>query len=97
MILPDINFNEHCLINNNISVPKNVMNIHISYIPNPWLRNLNTGFTLNNCLFGCVKLTKNADLDKYKFSRCSIGFYSRSGISFHLEAWEKRSLFLKRI
>ena len=23
-------------------------------------------FTLNNCLFGSVKLTKNADLNKYK-------------------------------
>ena len=27
-----------------------------------------TGFTLGNCLFGAVKLTKNADLDIYKYS-----------------------------
>ena len=33
---------------------------------NPQLRNLNTNFTLGNCLFGYVKPTKNADLDKYK-------------------------------
>ena len=31
---------------------------------NLWLRNLNTDFTLNNSLFGSVKLTKNAHLDK---------------------------------
>ena len=31
-------------------------------------RNLNTDFTLCNCLFGSVKLTKNVDLDKYKYS-----------------------------
>ena len=49
---PDINFNGHCLINNNIFIPKKVINIYISYILSPWLRNLNTDFTLNNCLFG---------------------------------------------
>ena len=32
---------------------------------------------LNNCLFGSVKLTKNADLDKYKYSNYSIGFVFR--------------------
>ena len=54
-VLPDINFNGHCLINN-ISIPKKVINLYISYILNPWLGNLNTYFTLNKCLFGSVKL-----------------------------------------
>ena len=36
------------------------------------VKNLNTGFTLHNCLLGSVKLTKNADLDKYKFSNVII-------------------------
>ena len=43
-----------------------------------WLKNLNTDFTLNNCLFGSVKLTKDADPDKYKYSGYSIGFNSHS-------------------
>ena len=30
--------------------------------------------TLTSALFGAVKLTKNADSDKYKYSRCVIGF-----------------------
>ena len=30
--------------------------------------NLNTDFTLTNCIFGSVKLTKNADLHKYKYT-----------------------------
>ena len=51
-------------MNNNISIPENVINLYISYILNPRLRNGNTDFTLNNCLLGSVKLTKNADLDK---------------------------------
>ena len=30
--------------------------------------------TLENCLFGAVTLTKNADIDKYKYSEYGIGF-----------------------
>ena len=70
------------LINNNISVPKKVINIYISYILNPCLRDSNTYFTLNNCLFGSAELTKNADPDKYKSSGYGIGFDSRSEFSF---------------
>ena len=72
-VLRDINFNGHCLINN-INFPKKVINIYISCTLNPCLRNLNTNFTLCNYLFGSVKLTKNADSGKYKYSGYSIGF-----------------------
>ena len=62
-VLLDINFNGHCLISDNISIPENVINLYISYILNPLLRNLNTDFTLNNCLFGSAKLIQiNANL-----------------------------------
>ena len=37
----------------------------ISYTLTPWLINSNTDFTLDNCLFISVKLTKNVDPDKY--------------------------------
>ena len=43
---------------------------------------MNTDFTLINCLFGFVKLTKNADPDKYKYSGYDIGFDSRSECLF---------------
>ena len=76
-LLPDIHFNGYCLINN-IYIPKKVTNIYISYTLNPQLRNLNTDLTLGNCLFGSVKLTINADVDKYKYSGYGIGFDSRS-------------------
>ena len=46
------------------------------------VKNLNTDFSLRNWLFESVKLTKNADLDKYKDSGCGIGFTSRSKFSF---------------
>ena len=77
-----MNFNRHCLINNNISIPKIAINLYIFYTLNPWLTNLNTDFTLKNCLFGSVKLNKNANPYKYKFSDYGLGFDSRSEFSF---------------
>ena len=80
-VLPDINFNGHCLISNNICIPKKVINLHMSFKLDPQLRNLNTDFTLGNCLFGSGKLTKNADVDKYKYSGYGIGSDSHSELS----------------
>ena len=37
-------FDGYCLIKNDISVPKKVINLYISYTLTPWLRNLNTEF-----------------------------------------------------
>ena len=53
-LLPDVNFNGHYLIKNNISVPKHVINLYTSYTLGPQLRDLNTDFPLGNCLFGSV-------------------------------------------
>ena len=38
--------------------------------------------TIKNCLFGAVTLTKNVDIEKYKYSGYGIGFDRRSGFSF---------------
>ena len=37
---------------------------------------------IKNCLFGAVTLTKNADIEKYKYSGYGIGFDRRSSFSF---------------
>ena len=74
-LLPDMNFNGHYLINS-LLAPKKLMNLYISYSLSPWLKYLNTDFTLNSCLFGSGKLTKNRDSDKYKYSGYNIGFDS---------------------
>ena len=73
---------DSCLIKSNISVPKNVINLYISYTLTPQLGDSNTDFTLNNCLVGSVKLTKNADPDKYKYGGYGVGFDSCSELSF---------------
>ena len=54
----------------------------MSYTLGTQLRNLSIDFTSGNCLFGYVKLTKNADLDKYKYTGYGIGFDSRSELLF---------------
>ena len=84
-LLPNMSFNGLCLWKSNISILKKVINLYIFYTLGPQLRNLNTDFTLGNCL----KLTKNADLDKYKYTSYGIGFNSRSQSSFTDESYGK--------
>ena len=38
--------------------------------------------TLKNSLFGTVRLTKNADIDKYRYSGYGTGFDRKSSFSF---------------
>ena len=38
--------------------------------------------TLQNCLFGSVTLTKNVDIDKYKYSGYGTGFDRKGSFSF---------------
>ena len=80
-LLLDISFSGYCLIKNNISIPKKIINLYISNTLNPQLRNLNRYFALGNCLFASVILTRKADLDKCKYSVYGIGFDSRSKFS----------------
>ena len=65
-----------------VSIPKKVINLYVSFTLDPQLRNLNTFFSLGNCLFWSVKLTKDADLDKYKYTGYSIIFDSCSQFLF---------------
>ena len=41
-----------------------------------------SNLAVENCLFGAVTLTKNADIDKYKYSGYGIEFDKRSSFSF---------------
>ena len=48
----------------------------------------------NDCLFGSVKLTKNADPDKFKYSSYSIGFDSRSDFLLPDESMGKYVIYV---
>ena len=56
-----------------IILHRNIVNIYIVYEITSDCSSINYP-TLENCLFGSVKLTKNADIDKYGYSGYGIGF-----------------------
>ena len=58
-----------------------ILNIYIVYELGASSSNDNDP-TLKNCLFRAVTLTKNSDIEKYKYSGYRIGFYRRSSYSF---------------
>ena len=77
-----VKFTKSCLKqSSHILTHKKVVNIYIayelgassSYVSDPKLK---------NCLFGAVTLTKNGDIEKYKYSGYGIGFDRRSSYSF---------------
>ena len=45
-----------------------MVNLFIVYELNTWSRDLNTDSTLKEYLYGSVRLTMNANPDKYKYS-----------------------------
>ena len=57
---------------------------YLHCIWNNWSDNFNVSSypTLENCLFGAVKLTKNADIDKYGYSGYGIEFDRHRSFSF---------------
>ena len=61
---------------------KTIVNIYIVHELRVSPRGYDDYPTLENCLFGAVKLTKNADTDKYKYSRYDIKFERRGILSF---------------
>ena len=51
-----------------------IANYYIVYTLSP--RTNSSSIGLENCLFGKIKMTKNVDLDKYKYQGHGIGFDS---------------------
>lgn len=73
-----------------------IVNLYTFYVVILWPYNLSAEFTIGNCLFGTVKLAKNADVDKYGYSGSCIGFDACSSflLSNKKEMTEKMLLFL---
>ena len=62
-------------------IHKKVVSIYIVYELGVSSSHINDP-TLRNCLFGAVTLTKNVDIEKYKYSGYGIGFDRRGSFSF---------------
>ena len=77
-----VKFTGSCLKQSKISCTHGkVVNIYIVYglgVSSSY----NNDSTLKNCLFGAVTLTKNADIDKYRYSGYGIGFDRKGSFSF---------------
>ena len=48
--------------------PNNAVNLYIVYELDRWSQDLNVKCTLKDCLFGNVRITKNADPNRYSYS-----------------------------
>ena len=69
-----VKFNGDCLKQEKISLDRGkVINIYIVYEIDKSV-NISSYPTLENCLFGAVRLTKHVDVDQYKYSRYGIRF-----------------------
>ena len=78
-----LKFTKSCLKqSDHIYTHKKVVNIYIVYELAASGSNVSDP-TLKNCLFGAVTLTKNADIEKYKYSGYGIGFDITSSFSFN--------------
>ena len=64
-----------------IFTPPNRINVVIIHKLDTWSQDLNSDFTLKDCLFEGVKLAKYSDPGKYIYSGYGIGFDSRSKFS----------------
>ena len=77
-----IKFTRSCLKqSSHMLTHKNIVNIYIVYELAASSSD-NSDPTIKNCLFGAVTLTKNADIEKYKYSGYGTGFDRRSSFSF---------------
>ena len=76
-------FNKNCLKQSNALKYDygHIVNVYIVYELGA-SSSSNSDPTLKNCLFVAVTLTKNADIEKYKYSGYGIGFDRRSSFSF---------------
>ena len=71
------------------------INIYIVYDINKSF-NISNYSTVENCLFGAVSFTKNADIDKYKYWGYGLGF-DRHGVSSHPSGGTGRNVIILRV
>ena len=65
----------------------NIVNIYIVYEINKKDNTVISNPKLENCLFGAVTLTQNADIDKYGYSGYGTGFGRKGNFSFPVSGY----------
>ena len=88
-----LKFNGSCLDEDQITyTPQTIVNIYIVYEITKQ-NSISDYLTLQNCLFGSVKLTKNPDIDNYKYPGYGIRFDRKGEFSFGNEFGENVIIF----
>ena len=72
---------------------RSTVNLFIDYELDTWLKDLYTDFKLSDCLFGAMKLIKNAVPDKYAYGGYGIGFVRSSQFLLPNSEWGKKKFF----
>ena len=67
-------FNGNYFIQDIITIPNNVINIHCVYELQPIASRRDDTFTIQNALFGAMQITKYDDISKYKYKGYGICF-----------------------
>ena len=90
-----VKFNRNCLKQSKILYTHGkIVDIYIVYEKTAFIPGADDP-TLQNCLFGAVTLTKNAGINKYRYSGYGIGFDRRSSFSFPGAEYGKNVIILK--
>ena len=69
-----VSFNGNCFKQDPITIPNNVINIYVVYKLDPIGSTRNTDYTIQNALFGAIKITKNTDSSKYNYTGYGLCF-----------------------
>ena len=72
-----------------------MVNFYLVYRLSP--RTNSSNIVLENCLFGKIKMTKNAGTDKYKYQGHGVGFDAAGTLQTQMERQVKLLLFLELI
>ena len=92
-----VQFTKSCLKQPNFTFThKKIVNIYIVYELRASSFN-SSDPTFKNCLFGSVTLTKNADIDKCRYSGYGIGFDRRGSFSFPGGGFGQNVIILEQI
>ena len=93
-----------CLKQKSVSfLYKDIVNLYISYKSDTWSKDLNTNFTLGNCLFGAVKLANlqhrvwfmfTIVVVRWKWWKNVIIFGTNNSSSVHVDGRKKYVLVL---
>ena len=89
-----VEFNGNCLKKDKVTYNHGtIVNIYIAYeISKNY--NISSYQALEDCLFGAVSLTKNTDLDQYKYSGNDIGFDKKCEFRFGSRGFGRNCIIL---